>query len=70
MENCQNKIKSYSCPEIDCIKAYRSKASLRRHIANDHAEGDEPRYKEICEFCGKEYKSKQSLRIHKIEKYL
>ena len=47
-----------------------AKQVLRRHIANDHAEGDEPGYREICEFCGKEYKSKQSLRIHKIEKHL
>ena len=50
MEICQNKIKPYSCPEIDCIKAYRSRASLRRDIANDHAEGDEPGYREIFEF--------------------
>ena len=70
METWQNNIKPYPCPEIDCIKAYRSKASLRRHIANDHAEGGEPGYRDIYEFCGKEYKSKQSLRVHKIEKHL
>ena len=70
MEICQNKKKPHPCPEIDCIKAYKSKASLRRHIANDHADVDEPGCREICEFGGKEYKSKQSLRIHKIEKPL
>ena len=66
MEIGQNKIKPYPCPDNDCIKAYRSKQSLRRHISNDHAEGDEP----VCELCGKEYKSKQLLRIHKIDKHL
>ena len=70
MEIYQNQIKPYPCLESDCIKAYSSKESLRRHIANDHADGGEPGYREICEFCGKEYKSKQSLRIHKIEKHL
>ena len=70
MEICQNQIKPYPSLESDCIKAYRSKASLRRYIANDHAEGGEPGYREICELCGKVYKSKQSLRIHKIEKHL
>ena len=70
MKICQNQIKLYPCPESDCIKAYRSKASLRRHIANDHVEGSGSGYCEICELCGKEYKSKQSLRIHKIEKHL
>ena len=42
MEICQNKIKPYSCPDTDCIKVYRSKPSLRRHISNDHVESDEP----------------------------
>ena len=42
MDICQNKIKPYPCPESDMLKAYRSKASLRRHIANNHVEGDEP----------------------------
>ena len=70
MEICQNKIKSYPCPDNDCIKAYRSKPSLRRHISNNHTESDEPGNREICELCGKEYKPKQSLRIHKINKHL
>ena len=71
-------VSTYSCPQTDSNYQCKWKSNLKRHVKSHAAKNPPAQVNELeskkgsftCEFCGKQYRKKYSLTLHRNAKHL